>query len=124
MKIHDFKLSSLALLLLVCLPFVAFGEDEETRCVPPGDPPAVPDGRRSSQSQMTEAMAEVREYLGYSAGFRECVEKLLLKQGDDAPEKVKKAALNLIQESLETDELLGSLFNQQVRVFKSLNPPD
>lgn len=67
-------------------------------------------------------MTEVREYLDANSAFRECIRKLLKKSNESTSEAVLQAAMRLIEETQETDELLGDLFNQQVRVYKSVNP--
>ena len=73
---------------------------------------------------MKDAMTEVRDYLAKSAQYRDCVTTLIDKSADSAAENTVRAARALIEESLETDELLGELFNQQVRIYKAANPDD
>ena len=100
-------------------------EDEgDGDCVRPKGTPSIPDGRRSTEEEMKDAMLEIREYLAANSAYRECVNKLLTAGGDEVSENTRKAALNLINETLETDQLLGDLFNQQVRIHKSTNSED
>jgi hypothetical protein len=130
MKLHSiFKKSpillSLAFLLLACPTGYADDEEkdkEEVLCIRPGDTPSVPDARRASESEMKEAMKAVREYLAKSTEFRGCVSALLHQEDEKSSESVKKAAVYMIQETLETEELLADLFNQQIRIYKQINP--
>jgi hypothetical protein len=96
-------------------------EDAEKSCVRPLETPSIPDGRRSTPQEMTDAMHIVRDYLAANATYRECVAKLMQKDADTASEATLKAAQALIEETIETDELVGDLFNQQVRIHKSSN---
>ncbi len=100
-----------------------FADDNEgVQCTRPEKTPSVPDGRRSSEQEMKEALTEVREYLNANATFRECIGTLLEASKDSSSDNLRKAAERLITETMETDELLGELFNQQVRIYKSINP--
>jgi hypothetical protein len=101
---------------------LAADDSEEKACVRPEVTPSIPDGRRSSESEMKEAMTKVRDYLAANAEYRDCVGKLIMKSSGTASENTLNAAKRLIDETLETDELLGDLFNQQVRIYKSANP--
>lgn len=112
------------LLLSATLLQVAIADDDddaEKACVRPLDTPSIPDGRRSTPQEMTDAMHKVRDYLAANASYRECVVKLMQKGADTASEATLKAAQRLIDETIETDELVGDLFNQQVRIHKSSN---
>ncbi|MBN1380014.1 MAG: hypothetical protein JXA04_12355 [Gammaproteobacteria bacterium] len=100
------------------------GDEQGANCVRPEQVPAVPDGRRSTESEMKDAMVAVRDFLAANAQYRACVIALVDKSTESASENTIKAARRLIEESLETEELLGELFNQQVRIYKSINPDD
>lgn len=130
MKTRNKFLIAPLLLLLTNPPSAVFGEDEQQheytqeQCAPPQTAPAVPDGRRSSEEEMKEAMTEIRDYLSANAAFRECAGAVLKKGTDSLPENTKAVIKRTIEESVETDELLADLFNQQVRIFKAANPED
>lgn len=119
----NFLLLFAILTLTTVSPAGAEGE-ADADCVRPGKTPSIPDARRSTEEDMKEAMSQIQDFLAAGSAYRECVNKLLEAGGDEVSENTRKAARYLIDESLETDELLGDLFNQQVRLFKSLNSED
>lgn len=82
--------------------------------------PSIPDGRRSREAEMQETYQAVQDYLAASEQYRQCLQALVANHGEEAEKSKAMTIINeMINESLEVEQLVADTFNRELRAFKA-----
>ncbi len=115
------KIFTRLLLPALCAVFAltpAFAQDSE-ECAQP-ETPSIPDGRRSREAVMQETYQSVQDYLAASQAYRECLQALIADRDQEEKESKTVTIINeMINESLEVEQLVADTFNRELRAFKA-----
>ena len=110
------RMQTLVLILAALCAGTALAE-----CVPPEEV-SVPDGAKASEEELTKGQEVIRTFMMANESYRQCLDKDLASLGDAATDEQKALNTKLFNSSVDREQALVEMYNQQVRAFNEANP--
>lgn len=80
--------------------------------------PSIPSGDDVTMEVMSAAVADIKSYQADNQDFRSCIENKEAALGDDATDDQKALLTAAYNKSVENEEQIAILFNEQLKLMK------
>ncbi len=93
----------------------------QAECAPPQDVD-IPDGAASTYEEMRDSQAFIKEYLAEMEAYLDCLEKEDSLRANELTGNAELRRTRARHAAIDAMESVAARFNEQVRVFKKVNP--
>lgn len=103
--------------LLLCL-FTAGAVAEDRKCDPP-QAPEVPDGAKSSESELIAAQQDVKEYVAQGEFYLGCLKNTEQELGEEITEEEQQQLLGVYNQVVDEMQRVSEQFNKAVQDYQA-----